>query len=664
MTVRTSLVAAVVTLLVLPTTVAAQLFGGVSQEQEIELGREAATMIEQDLRLLEDQAVRTYIDGLGQALVARSGRSDLPYTFTVVDTGEINAFALPGGFIYLHRGLIEAAANESELAGVLGHEIGHVVARHGVDQMQRAQIANVGLGLLGALLGRGRAATVGNIAADLVASGTFMKFSRDAEREADQLGARNVAGAGHAPRGMITFFETLDALRERDPNAVDRFFASHPSPTERIGNLTGLVGTLSADADLRTDTEAFQQVRSRLLSLPRLEPDAETDTPAAGAEADAARSAPGGLSAPGDRVDAAPVLGPYARQGRDRDIAVQLAPTFYQALGSSPRFDYITRFDFDGDWRGDNNWDNAADERVRLSASVYYAVSETRTHFFALYAAFHPRDYKGGNERGAILSEVIRDGARRLGDFDRTGLAQEAVLAHENDLEGVLVVAEKQGAELGRARVVRVETLAHNEFLKYSPGGDGSRGVEQLRLRGQSAELFIEPRGHGIEAYRGDRDQRESAENGFVIYRYSGRAAEPGGGRPVAGDGRLESVGYELVSLYDTLWARAQAGANATFGDSFGFATVSVRTRAASGDDTALVVEPRLLGASLRGVVGGRNMARPPWGWFDNRERERPLGEWFFDPAGTIARHFSPSEPFSLVYLHHPYIGIFETSTP
>ena len=609
---------AVCLLLALPASSSAQLFGGVSQAQEIELGREAAMVVERDLQLLEDQAVGDYLDRLGQTLVSRSGRPDLTYTFTVVDALEINAFALPGGFIYVHRGLIEAADNESELAGVLGHEIGHVVARHGVDQMQRAQITNLGLSVLGSVLGRGRAATIGNMAAELVAGGTFMKFSRDAEREADQLGARNVADAGHTPRGMITFFETLDALRERDPNAVERFFASHPSPAERIGNLTGLVGTLSADAALGTDTPAFQQVRSRLWSLPRPEPDAETVTAATGAEAAAARSAPGGLPAPGDRADVAAMLGPYAREGRDRDIAVQLAPTFYQALGSSPRFDYITRFDFDGDWRGDNNWDNAADERVPLSASIYYAVSETRTHFFAIYAAFHPRDYKGGNERGAILSEVIRDAARRVGDFDPTGLAQDAVLAHENDLEGALVVAQKQGPDPRAARVVRVETLAHNEFLKYAPMGDGPRGVEQVTLRGQSAELFIEPKGHGIEAYRGDREQ-ESAENGFVIYRYGGRADEPGVGRVVAGAGRRESVAYELVSLYDTVWARAQGGANTTFGDSFGFATVSVRTRAASGDDTALAVEPGLLGASFRGVVGGRNMARPPWGWFDNR---------------------------------------------
>ena len=176
-----------------PSPAAAQLFGGFSDEQEIELGREAAAMMEEDLQLLQDEEVSAYVTRLGNELASRSGRADLAYTFRVVDTAEINAFALPGGFIYVHRGLIEAAENESELAGVLGHEIGHVVARHGVDQMRRAQIANLGLGVLGSLLGGGRAAEVGGMAADLVASGTFMKFSRDAEREADQLGVRNLA---------------------------------------------------------------------------------------------------------------------------------------------------------------------------------------------------------------------------------------------------------------------------------------------------------------------------------------------------------------------------------------------------------------------------------------------------------------------------------------
>jgi hypothetical protein len=663
MTWRTPLLATGVLLLALPAPADAQLFGGISQEQEVELGREAATTMELDLQVLEDGAVSDYIDRLGQALAASSGRPDVTYIFKVVDSPEINAFALPGGFIYVHRGLIEAADDESELAGVLGHEIGHVVARHGVDQMQRAQVANLGLGVLGSLLGRGRAASIGNTVGELVAGGTFMKFSRNAEREADQLGARNMADAGHAPGGMLSFFEKLAALRERDPNAVERFFASHPSPAERVENLSGLVESLSSGGDLQADTGQFQQIRTRLLSLPRPEPVVAVAEAGADAIADD-RSAPrsGSVAESGD-ADTVSALPPYARQDRDHDIAIRLAPTLYQALGPSPRFDYITRFDFDDDWRGDNNWTNAADERLPLAAHVYYAVSETRTHLFAIYAAFHPRDYKGGNERGALLSEVIRDGARRVGDFDPTGLAQDAVLAHENDLEGVLVVAEKDGADPRDARVVRVETLAHNVFLKYTPTGDGPRGVEPVSVRGQSAELFIEPKGHGIEAYRGDADQRAAAENGFVIYRYDGRAEEPGLGRLTVGPARRESVGYELVSLYDTLWARAQGGANQTFGDGFEFAPVSVRSRLASGDDGAVEVEPGVLGASLNGRVGGRNMARPPWGWFDNSERDRPLGEWFLDPAATIARHFDPSEPFSRVYVHHPYLGIFDSST-
>ena len=270
---------------------------------------------------------------------------------------------------------------------------------------------------------------------------------------------------------------------------------------------------------------------------------------------------------------------------------------------------------------------NAADERRSLAASVYYAVSETRTHYFVVYAAFHPRDYKGGNERGALLSEVLRDGARRVGDFDPTGLSQDAVLAHENDMEGVLVVARKAGPDPPSADVVRVETLAHNAFLNCTPSGVGPRGVEPVTVRGQSAELFIEPKGHGIEAYRGDDAQRRSAEQRFVIYRYDGCAEEPRAGRVAFGNTRRESVAYDLVPLYSTLLARAHGGANQTFGDDFAYAPLSVRARQRSGDDAALDVSPGALGASFRGAVGGRNMARPPWGWFDSRERERPLGE-------------------------------------
>ena len=123
-------------------------------------GRRAALEIEKDLDLLSDDLVTSYMSELGQAIVVESQRSSLTYTFKVVDSEEINAFALPGGFIYVNRGLIEAADDEAELAGVIGHEIGHVVARHGAEQVQRAAYANLGLSVLGSIFGRGAGAQI------------------------------------------------------------------------------------------------------------------------------------------------------------------------------------------------------------------------------------------------------------------------------------------------------------------------------------------------------------------------------------------------------------------------------------------------------------------------------------------------------------------------
>src|ERR1700704_2889032 len=121
-----------------------------------------------------------------------------------------------------------------------------------------------------------------------------------------------------------------------------------------------------------------------------------------------------------------------------REVAARFAPVFYQALGDKPRSDYITNFDFDGDWVGDNNWEHLDDKEFPLRAYIYYSVSETRTHYFIHYAVFHPRDYKGGERKGLILSEIIREGTKHATDHDPTGLMAEAGVAHENDMEGVL----------------------------------------------------------------------------------------------------------------------------------------------------------------------------------------------------------------------------------
>src|SRR5262249_42503077 len=162
------------------------------------------------------------------------------------------------------------------------------------------------------------------------------------------------------------------------------------------------------------------------------------------------------------------------------------------------------------------NWTNAENRRFPLKGHVYYAVFETRTHFLIHYATFHPRDYKGG-ERGASLSEVIRLGVKLGGQYDPTGRSNEAVMAHENDLEGLLAVAEKNGDDPAKARLVLVETLAHNNYLKYTPQGSGLSG-DPILVEGARPHLFVEPKGHGIEAWRDDDYQRKQAENGFRTY--------------------------------------------------------------------------------------------------------------------------------------------------
>lgn len=340
----------------------------------------------------------------------------------------------------------------------------------------------------------------------------------------------------------------------------------------------------------------------------------------------------------------------HARAGaaRERQVAVRFAPVFRQALGDNPRADYITNFDFDGDWRGDNNWKNTDDKRFPLRAYVYFAVSETATHFYAHYAVFHPRDYKGGSRAGPLLSDAIREGVRRGGQYDPTGLSAEAVLAHENDMEGCLVVAEKEGEDPERARVVVVETLAHDRFLKYAPEGTHApASFARVRLEGQSPVLFIEAKGHGVLAY--DGGEKQEPRRGTLVYTYAGRAEDPE-------SVNKETVGYELIPLYDTLWWRAVAGSKETFGELADYGALTF--------EAARVKRPKRtkrmgrLGSSFLGTFGAPNAARPPWGWFDRGERERPRGEWFFDPAATVKRHLGRGEDFSTAYLHAPFLGL------
>jgi predicted Zn-dependent protease len=179
----------------------------------------------------------------------------------------LNAFALPGGPVWIHRGILDAAANESQLAGVLAHEIAHIAERHAADQITKQLVANGLLGLLGAMLGSGGGARTAQKSAQVLANGYLLKFSRDDEREADRVGVQIMRRAGWDARGMAEFIEALRRAGGRDPGSVEVFLSSHPAPAERAAALRKIVKSGG-----RRDSAEFRSARARVRQLPPPKP--------------------------------------------------------------------------------------------------------------------------------------------------------------------------------------------------------------------------------------------------------------------------------------------------------------------------------------------------------------------------------------------------------
>jgi len=216
------------------------------------------------------------------------------------------------------------------------------------------------------------------------------------------------------------------------------------------------------------------------------------------------------------------------------------------------------------------------------------------------------------------------------------------------------VAAAKDGGDLAGARVVAVETVAHDRFLRYAPEGERMSAHGRVDLDGQRPVLYIEPKGHGVTAYSGGGgDATRRPARGSLLYKFTGRADDPEGETEEA-----RVVGYDLLPLRTTLWPRARSRAKETFGKSFDYATLTVSVADARGRVTRRKVKVGRLGCALLGKVGAENAARPPWGWFDREERGQPLGAWFFDPAATLKRHYGLGVEFSTAYLHAPFVGI------
>jgi beta-barrel assembly-enhancing protease len=233
----------------------------ISVGQEIELGRQAQQQVKAKVPEMTDRAVVSYVQSVGRRLAARASGPKYPYSYSVANYREINAFALPGGPVWIHRGTIAAAQNEAQLASVLAHEIAHISERHAADQLTKGLVANGLLGLLGAVLGNDRSAQTAQVAAQVLAGGYMLKFSRDDEREADRVGAGIMRRAGWDAREMIGFMEILRRQQGRDPGSVATFLSSHPAPAERIQLLRGELRGVSGG---REDTDQFRQIRARL----------------------------------------------------------------------------------------------------------------------------------------------------------------------------------------------------------------------------------------------------------------------------------------------------------------------------------------------------------------------------------------------------------------
>ena len=237
-----------------------------STDTEIKMGKQYAMMVEQTARMVWDPVVNEYVNRIGQNLV-RNSDAKVPFTIKVIDSDEINAFALPGGFFYVNSGLILAADEEAELAGVMAHEIAHVAARHQMQQMTRLQYANLATIPL-ILVGSWGVYQAASLAINLALPITFMKFSRNFESEADFLGLQYMYKTGYDPQAFVSFFEKVEAKEEAKPGTLARAFASHPPTPDRITKAQEEIKRiLPSQPQYVVNTSEFDSVKARLATI-------------------------------------------------------------------------------------------------------------------------------------------------------------------------------------------------------------------------------------------------------------------------------------------------------------------------------------------------------------------------------------------------------------
>ncbi len=234
-------------------------------EKEVALGRELAAEVDRQAKLIDDPVVTEYINRVGQNIVLHSD-AKIPFTIKVIDSDEVNAFALPGGFFYVNRGLILAADNEAEVAGVMAHEIAHVAARHAMENMGKANLLQ-GAAMVGSIFLGGIPGMIYQNTAGLGLMAAFLKFSRGAEEEADKLGTQYLYAAGYDPNAMATMFEKLASKNKKKPGFLSKAFSTHPQSIDRLEASRALVPSLPQREEYVLITSEFQRVKGRMLRL-------------------------------------------------------------------------------------------------------------------------------------------------------------------------------------------------------------------------------------------------------------------------------------------------------------------------------------------------------------------------------------------------------------
>ena len=240
-----------------------------SPQQDVQVGKESSAQVDKQMRLLNDPEVLRYVNSLGKTLAsyAPNNTSDYAWQFKIVNSTEINAFALPGGFIYVNRGAIEAAENEAQLAGVMAHESGHVVMRHGTHMASQAMLAQAPLAILGGILGQSGSLTaqLAELGIGLGVNSLLLKNSRSAESEADEVGTYILYQAAYDPHAMAQFFQIIE---KKYPQRTLQFFSDHPNPENRIKDVDAEIAKLGPPRGSKTASPEFEATKRRLAVLP------------------------------------------------------------------------------------------------------------------------------------------------------------------------------------------------------------------------------------------------------------------------------------------------------------------------------------------------------------------------------------------------------------